>query len=82
MAPRLRALSSKEVLRALRTFGFEVISVTGSHAKVRRLAADGSKQVLVVPLHRELRPGTIRSIYKQALRYVPVRDLKPWFYTC
>ena len=80
MSPRLRALSSKEILKALGTFGFEVISVTGSHAKVRRLATDGSKQVLVVPLHRELRPGTIRSIYKQALQYVPVRDLNPWFF--
>ena len=81
MAPRLRALSSKEVLRGLRTFGFEVVSVTGSHAKVRRLTIDGTKQVLVVPLHRELGPGTTRSIYKQALQYIPVRDLKPWFYT-
>jgi len=80
MAPRLRVLSSKEVLRALGTFGFEVVSVTGSHAKVRRLATDGTKQVLVVPLHRELRPGTTRSIYKQALQYVPARDLKPWFF--
>ncbi len=48
--------------------------------KLRREAAGGFKQTLTIPDHPELDRGTIRAIYRQALRYVPETDLKPHFY--
>lgn len=77
---RLRRLSARQILRILLGFGFAVISVRGSHAKLKREAEGGMSQVLTVPLHRELAPGTVQAIYRQALRFVPEQDLHPHFY--
>ena len=80
MAPRLRALSAREVLRALASFGFEVASTKGSHAKLRRGNEAGAVEILTIPLHREIAPGTLRAIYRQACRFVPEGELRGWFY--
>ncbi len=77
---RLRRLSARQVLRILLSFGFAVVSTRGSHAKLRRENEGCPPQVLTVPLHRELAPGTVQAIYRQALRYVPEQDLRPLFY--
>ena len=78
--PKLRSLSGKEVLRILQSLGFDEISRRGSHVKLRREAVGGFKQTLTIPDHPELDRGTIRAIYRQALRYVPETELKPHFY--
>ncbi len=80
MAPRLKRLSSREVLRALGSFGFEVFATRESHAKLRRELPDGTRQILTVPLHPELAPGTVRAVYRQAARFVREEELKPWFF--
>jgi predicted RNA binding protein YcfA (HicA-like mRNA interferase family) len=80
MPPRLRRLSSRDLLQALRRFGFEVVAIRGSHAKLRRRTPDGARQTLTVPTHRELAPGTLRAIYRQASRFVPEQDLRPLFF--
>lgn len=80
VAPRLRALGARDVLRALAAFGFEVASVRGSHVKLRRVTASGQVQILTVPHHRELAPGTVRAIYRQACRFVPEEELRPRFF--
>jgi predicted RNA binding protein YcfA (HicA-like mRNA interferase family) len=77
---RLKRLSARQVLRILRTFGFEVVSVRGSHAKLKRGIGTRPSEVLTVPLHRELAPGTVQAIYRQALRFIPEQDLQPHFY--
>ena len=69
------------MLRALGAFGFEVVNTRGSHTKLRRIAADGSRQTLTLPLHDELAPGTLHAIYRQALRYVAADELHPYFFT-
>lgn len=81
MAGRLRSLSSREVLHALRHFGFEVVAVRGSHARLQRLTTAGDTQTLTIPLHKTLARGTVRAIFRQASRYVPEDDLTPWFFT-
>lgn len=48
--------------------------------KLRREAAGEFKQTLTIPDHSELDRGTIRAIYRQALRYVPETELKPHFF--
>ena len=78
--PKLRVLSGREVVKILSQFGFKVISQRGSHVKLRRILSDGTKQTLTIPLHEELDRGTLRAIYRQALRYLPEKDLKPHFY--
>jgi predicted RNA binding protein YcfA (HicA-like mRNA interferase family) len=80
MAPRIRRLSARDVLVALENFGFEVVATRGSHAKLRRVTEDRQTQTLTLPLHRDLDLGTIRAVYRQATRFIPESDLRPWFY--
>jgi predicted RNA binding protein YcfA (HicA-like mRNA interferase family) len=78
---RLRQLSARDVVRALGSFGFQVVSIRGSHAKLRRVLASGERQTLTIPLHKNLAPGTLHAIFRQALRYIPESHLKRWFFT-
>ncbi|MGH2452949.1 MAG: type II toxin-antitoxin system HicA family toxin [bacterium] len=80
MSRGVRSLTSREVLRVLTVFGFEVVATRGSHAKLRRILPGGERQVLTVPLHRHLAPGTLRAIVRQATRYIPEGELRPLFF--
>ncbi len=79
--PKLRCLSGAEVTRILGHFGFKVHAQRGSHVKLRRIGSMGEKQTLTIPRHRELDTGTLRAILRQASRYVPAEELRPYFYT-
>ena len=81
MSPRLRRLSARDVLRILRSFGFEVVATRGSHAKLRRERPNAPPQILTIPLHKQLAPGTLRAIYRQACRFVPDDELRPRFFS-
>ncbi len=81
MPRRLRRLAAREVLQALRKFGFETVKTRGSHAKLKRVKPDGSAEILTVPVHKEIASGTLRAIYRQAARYVPEEELRPFFFT-
>jgi len=80
MSPKLKRLAAREVLVALGAFGFEVVSTRGSHAKLCRELADGTRQILTVPLHRELAPGTLRAVFRQATRFIPADELRSYFF--
>jgi predicted RNA binding protein YcfA (HicA-like mRNA interferase family) len=80
MLPKLRQLSAQDVLRALRSSGFEVLATRGSHAKLCRNCGDGTRQILTVPLNRHLAAGTLRAIYRQACRFIPEEELRPHFF--
>ena len=62
MNPRLPRISGDDAARALERAGFQRISQRGSHLKLRSDAG----RVVVVPLHRELAAGTLRSIIRQS----------------
>lgn len=79
--PRLRRLTARQFLRALRGVGFEVVTTRGSHAKLVRVSPSGERQVLTVPLHSQLAPGTLRAIFRPAARVVPESELRPKFFT-
>lgn len=81
MAPRLRRLSAREVLRIFKSFGFEVVATRGSHAKLRRVTDDGHRETLTLPLHKELDVGTLQAIVRQAARYIAESELRKRFYT-
>jgi predicted RNA binding protein YcfA (HicA-like mRNA interferase family) len=59
--PKLPRVSGPEALRALRRLGFEQVRQSGSHVVLRR----GSKGC-VVPLHTELKVGTLAGLLRQA----------------
>ncbi len=62
-------------------FGFDVVSVKGSHHKLRRIVGR-RKQTLHVPVHgnQPLAVGTLRAVYRQATAYIDEADLEPYFY--
>lgn len=64
MAP-LRALPFREVRRKLQAAGFVETTQKGSHVKYVRSFPDGTRTA-VVPRHREVAVGTLRSILRQA----------------
>lgn len=78
--PKLRRLSGAEVIKILGRFGFAINSQRGSHVKLQRVTDAGDKQTLTIPNHSELDTGTCRTIYRQAIRYIPDHDLRPFFY--
>ena len=79
--PRLRRLTTRQRLRAVRDCGFQVIATRGSHAKLVRVLPSGERQVLTVPLHSQLAPGTLRAIFRQAVRFIPESELRSKFFT-
>ncbi|MFE7815185.1 type II toxin-antitoxin system HicA family toxin [Streptomyces sp. NPDC057433] len=50
-------LSGAVVAKALERGGFEHITTRGSHAKHR-----SGERIVIVPLHRSLAPGALRSV--------------------
>jgi predicted RNA binding protein YcfA (HicA-like mRNA interferase family) len=61
----LPAVSGRTVIGALERAGFEVVRIKGSHCFLRH-QSDPSRQT-VVPVHRrDLPPGTLRAILRQA----------------
>jgi predicted RNA binding protein YcfA (HicA-like mRNA interferase family) len=60
-----RPLPYREVKHKLELAGFEELSHRGSHVKFTRRALHGL-QIVIVPRHREVAPGTLRSILRQA----------------
>jgi len=79
--PKLKRLSGPQVIGILRELGFEVASQRGSHVKLTRLSPTGAKQILTVPVHRELDLGTLTAIVRQASRFVNETELRKRFYS-
>ena len=77
---RLRNLSGNEVVTILEELGFRIYSQRGSHVKLRRVIESGISQTITVPRHREIDRGTLRSVFRQASRFIPERILYPYFY--
>lgn len=59
--PKLPVLSGADVVKVLERLGFEQVRQRGSHVVMRR----GSVGT-VVPLHKELKTGTLAGIIRQA----------------
>ena len=62
MSPRLPRISGEEAARAFERTGFARTSQRGSHLKLR----SEQGRIVIVPLHRELATGTLRSIIRQS----------------
>jgi predicted RNA binding protein YcfA (HicA-like mRNA interferase family) len=79
--PKLRSLSGQDLLRILAGFGFNPLTQRGSHVKLRRTPQGLAQQTLTIVLHDDVDKGTLRAIFRQALRYIPEAELRPHFYT-
>jgi predicted RNA binding protein YcfA (HicA-like mRNA interferase family) len=65
MTPALPVVSGAELIAALERVGYRVVRQRGSHVRLR---ADGGtrRKPVTVPLHREVRPGLLRAILRDA----------------
>jgi predicted RNA binding protein YcfA (HicA-like mRNA interferase family) len=59
--PKLPVISGQECIKALEKAGFRVSKQKGSHIKLRRAGRS-----VIVPNHKELDRGTLKSIIEQA----------------
>ena len=64
-------MRSRDCIKGLRRLGFRLRRQNGSHAILKREQAP--RWTVVVPMHEELSPGTLRSILEQA--HVRFQDL-------
>ena len=62
---KLPVISGREMVRVLSRIGFAIVGRKGSHVRLKR---QRGKEILIVivPMHRELAKGTLRSILRQA----------------
>lgn len=60
-----KVYSSRQIVKALQRAGFHPVSQKGSHLKLRGFGK-GKLQTVIVPLHKEVAPGTFQSILNQA----------------
>lgn len=63
--PKLPRISSREAVRSLERLGFKQVRQTGSHVVMKKETEEG-KIGCVVPVHQELKVGTLSGILKQA----------------
>ena len=63
--PKLPIIFSKKAIKALKRLGFEKTRQTGSHVVMKKITFDGQIGC-VVPMHKELKTGTLKGILRQA----------------
>ncbi len=61
--PKLPVISGEEVIKALSKAGFSIRMGKGDHVVLQR---KNDYRNVVVPLHKELKPGTLRAIIRQS----------------
>jgi predicted RNA binding protein YcfA (HicA-like mRNA interferase family) len=64
MSRHLPAVSGRQLLRALQRAGFVVLRQKGSQVSMEKRNAEGYWRT-IVPMHREIRPGTLSDILNQ-----------------
>ena len=62
---KLPVISGREIVKVLTRIGFEIVGRSGSHIRLKR-RRDKELLIVIVPMHRELAKGTLRSILRQA----------------
>jgi predicted RNA binding protein YcfA (HicA-like mRNA interferase family) len=61
-----KLISGRKVIKILcRDFGFYFVSQKGSHVKLRK-RINHKEITTIVPLHKELAPGTLKGVLKLA----------------
>lgn len=63
MTPRQPVVSGQQLIKALEKDGWAVVRQRGSHVRLKK---PGRRYALVVPLHKEIRKGTLSGILRDA----------------
>jgi predicted RNA binding protein YcfA (HicA-like mRNA interferase family) len=63
VSARQPVVSGERLIKALRKDGWEVVRQRGSHVRLKKA---GRRHALVVPLHKEIRRGTLAGILRDA----------------
>jgi predicted RNA binding protein YcfA (HicA-like mRNA interferase family) len=63
--PKLPLVSGAKAVKALQRLGFFVDRQRGSHVVMKKMTTEGERGC-VIPMHREVAPGTLRSALKLA----------------
>ena len=63
--PRVPLVAGSEAVRALQRLGFNVDRQRGSHVVMKKITPTGEIGC-VIPMHREVAAGTLRSALKMA----------------
>lgn len=62
---KLPIVSGEKVVKALMKAGFAIVGRRGSHIRLKR-RVDDEVFIVIVPLHKELKRGTLASIIRQS----------------
>ncbi len=65
MSPHLPPASGRETVAAPERIGYRAVRQEGSHVRMRH-PHPAERKPLTVPMHRELRPGLLRAIIRDA----------------
>jgi predicted RNA binding protein YcfA (HicA-like mRNA interferase family) len=63
VTPRQPVVSGQQLIKAMEKDGWVVVRQRGSHVRLKK---PGRRYALVVPLHREIRKGTLSGILRDA----------------
>lgn len=64
--PKLTPLSASALCKILAAHGFVRVRQTGSHIILRKSLPGGGSATVVVPNHREIAKGTLKSIIEMS----------------
>lgn len=80
MPRKLRTLSGKELVKILEKYGFVLKRAVGSH---RRFTLDkiGASFHITVPMHTEIKKGTLSDILNELEKCITFEMLRKDFYT-
>jgi predicted RNA binding protein YcfA (HicA-like mRNA interferase family) len=65
VSPKLPPVSAKETIGTFQKIGYTVVRQRGSHIRLRDLN-NPSHKPLTVPNHKEIKPGLLRKMIKDA----------------
>jgi predicted RNA binding protein YcfA (HicA-like mRNA interferase family) len=80
MSRKLRVLSGKEVVKIIERYGFVQTRSVGSHVRMTCEINSGAFHI-TIPLHNELKRGTLSDIVCELERCVGREKLEKDFYT-
>ncbi|MDO9535570.1 MAG: type II toxin-antitoxin system HicA family toxin [Bacillota bacterium] len=64
MGSKYPVLTPQEIIKVLEIFGFKKVSQKGSHVKYKGI--ENPSRVAIIPMHKEIAKGTLKSILEQA----------------
>ena len=81
MSRKLRIISGREVVKILESYGFVIKRTVGSHTRLTLQTVHEETAYITVPLHSELKRGSLRGIISELEKYISSENLNTDFYT-